>query len=102
MSVLIVSGTIAIDPAHHAAGAAAAIAMMSETRKEAGNLAYHFSADLSERGVFYIFEKWRDQSCLDAHMEEAHMKTFRATIRELGRRDVSVLKYEIASEGPVF
>jgi quinol monooxygenase YgiN len=100
--MLIVTGTISFDPGHHEEAAAAALEMMAETNKEAGCLAYHFTADLAKPGVLHIYEKWESQEALDAHGTQPHMARFRATIGKFGRRDVAVRKYEIASEGPVF
>ena len=54
--MLVVAGTISIDPANQDAAIAAAKEVAEETHKESGNISYAFSSDLSEAGVFHIFE----------------------------------------------
>lgn len=99
--MLVIAGTIRIDPTKKDEAAAAAREMMRATQEESGNLAYAFSSDLSEPGVFYIFEKWESQAALDEHFQAPHMAAFRNKVGGLGVKEMNLEKYEIASVGPV-
>jgi quinol monooxygenase YgiN len=99
--MLVIAGTISIDPAKRDKAAEAATWMMTETHKEPGNLAYSFSGDFADPGLIYIFEKWESQEALDAHFAAPHMAKFQEMMGGFGVRNVSVEKFEIASVGPV-
>ena len=99
--MLVIAGRIVIDPAKRAEGIAAARTMMEETRKEPGCISYTFSTDLSDEGLFHIFEEWESQDALDAHFQTPHMATFGAVIGMLGVKEMAVQRYEVSSVGPL-
>lgn len=99
--MLIVAGEIEIDPARREEAIAAAREMMEATRREAGCLAYAFSADLADSGRFRIFEEWESQAALDAHFATPHMAAFQGRVAGLGVRGMRIRKYEVASVGPL-
>ena len=99
--MLVIAGTISIDPEKREAAIAAALAMMSETQKEEGCISYTFSADLSQAGDFRIFEEWASQEALDAHMKSPHMAKFQGEMGGFGVRGMKLQRYEIASVGPL-
>ena len=99
--MLVIAGTISIDPTRRDEAVAAASEMMAETRKEAGCISYTFSADLSDPGGFRIFEEWESQDALDAHFQAPHMAQFQAVVGKLGVREMKVQRYQVASVGPV-
>ncbi len=100
--MLVIAGTIRIDPTKRDEAAKAALAIMKETHEEEGNLAYAFSADLEDEGLIYIFEKWESQEALDLHFKTPHMAEFQAKVGSLGVKETKLEKFEIASVGPVF
>jgi quinol monooxygenase YgiN len=100
--MIVIAGTIRIDPAKKDEAAAAALEIMKETHKEEGNLAYVFSQDLEDDGLIYIFEKWESQAALDFHFKTPHMAAFQAKVGSLGVKGMDLEKFEIASVGPVF
>ena len=100
--MLVIAGTIRIDPAKKAEVSAAALEIMKETHKEEGNIAYAFSSDLEDDGLIYIFEKWESQEALDFHFKTPHMAAFQKTVGALGVKEMNLEKYEIASVGSVF
>jgi quinol monooxygenase YgiN len=99
--MLVIAGVVKIDPAQRDEAVAAAVAMMRETRREPGCLAYAFSADLEEEGSFRLFEEWESQDALDAHFASPHMAAFQGAVAKLGVREMTVRKYAIQSVGPV-
>lgn len=99
--MIVVAGTIHLDPAKKAEATAAAIEMMKATRAEPGNIEYAFTWDLAEEGLVRVFEQWQDQAALDAHFDAPHMKAFIGKMGSLGIQGMDVKKYEIARVGPV-
>ena len=99
--MLVIAGTISLDPAHRDAAIEAAKEMMAATLEEPGCLAYAFSADLSDPGEFRIFEEWQDEAALDAHFAAPHMAAFQAKMGGFGIRGMNVQRYEVSSVGPI-
>ena len=99
--MLVIAGHIEIDPANREAAVAAAREMAEATRREAGCVAYVFSADLDDPGVFRLFEEWESQAALDAHFESPHMAAFRGKVAGLGVKALDVKRYEVSSVGPI-
>ena len=98
---ILIAGTIDIDPANIDAAIADAVVMMKATHEEEGNLAYVFSADPITPGRIQLFEKWESADALAAHSASAHMKEFQPKMGGWGVKGADILKYEIASEGPL-
>ena len=100
--MIVIAGTIRIDPARSEEAAAAIREITRETLEEEGNLAYAFSTDLDEEGLFHLFEKWESQEGLDLHFETPHMAAFQKRVPALGVKEMKLEKFEVASVGPVF
>lgn len=92
--MLIVSGTIEIDPASVEQAKVAAMEMARETRKEDGCYTYGFWQDLEKDSRFMVYEEWRDRDALKAHAETAHMAVFRAALAEVGVLSRDIIAYE--------
>ena len=99
--MIIIAGTISIDPNKADQALADAVEMMKATHQEQGNLAYVFSLDPLVPGQIQLFEKWESEEALAAHSASAHMAEFRPKMGGWGVTGASILKYEIASEGPL-
>jgi quinol monooxygenase YgiN len=99
--MLVIAGTIRIDPAKQALAEAAAREMMQATRREAGCRAYVFSTDLSEPGLIHLFEEWESKDALEAHFGAPHMAAFQRAVAGFGVKEMKVQRYEVASVGPV-
>lgn len=99
--MLIVAGTIEIDPAGRAALEAAFDRMREASLAEAGCLDYQAYADRSHEGAYFIFETWRTQDDLTAHFQTPHMAEFGAALGSVAVRSMQVKKYEISSVGDV-
>ena len=99
--MLVIAGTITIDPAKLEEAKQAATIMMAETHKEPGNAQYVFSGSFSDDGVVHIFEEWESQEALDFHFKTPHMAEFQQKIGSFGIKDMSVQKYEVSSKGPL-
>jgi len=99
--VIIIAGTISIDPSKADQALADAVEMMKATHQEQGNLAYVFSLDPLVPGQIQLFEKWESEEALAAHSASAHMAEFRPKMGGWGVTGADIKKYEIASEGPL-
>ncbi len=99
--MIVIAGHIRIDAANRDAASAAAGEMMQQTHSEDGNISYIFSSDLSDPGLFYIFEEWKDQDTLDFHFKTPHMAKFQAALGGLGVQEMKVQKYQVSSVGPI-
>ncbi len=99
--MLVIAGTITIDPTKLAEAKEAATIMMEETHKEPGNSQYVFSGSFSNDGIVHIFEEWESQEALDFHFKTPHMADFQKKMGAFGIKDMSVQKYEVSSKGPL-
>ena len=99
--MLIVAGTITIDPADVDRLRSAAAEMMAATREEAGNIEYVFSVSVADPGSVQIFEIWESAADLENHMTLPHMATFRASLQDLTITGRNLSRYEIASSEPM-
>jgi len=100
--VLIVHATIDVDPDNHDAVAAACASLAEATRAEAGCHRYDMSADVADRGRFYVTELWEDDDVLAAHLKQPHMKDFGRALRDAGVKGSTATKYEITNETKMF
>ncbi len=94
--MIVVAGTIVIDPANLGAAKEAIDALQDATRSEEGNISYEFWLSLTEPGALHVFEEWADEDALNLHMGTDHMAAFLTaatgfgiTATELNRYDVS-------------
>jgi quinol monooxygenase YgiN len=100
--MIVIAGTIRLDPAKRDEAFAAAREIMTETHKEPGNVAYAFSSDLADDSLIHIFEEWESQEALDFHFKTPHMAAFQKTVGGLGVKEMNLKKYVVESTGPVF
>lgn len=88
--MLIVTGVIEIAPDGVETARAAALEMMTETRKEDGCIVYEFSQVIGSETRFRVYEEWQSEDHLKAHFQTPHMAVFRAALAGVGvvSRDV--------------
>lgn len=101
MGTVIVGGTLTLNPEKADEASEVFKTAMAETHKEAGNIAYNFSKDLSNPGVFHFFEKWESQEVLDAHLKTPHMAAFMAAMGSLEVSNAEALKYDVSAESSI-
>lgn len=83
--MILVTGTIDVDPEQRDAFIEAARKLMAATRAETGCELYSFAADLDEPGRFHISERWADEDAMNAHMGQAHLAEFMGAIGPMAR-----------------
>lgn len=62
---------------------AAIDACIAPTRAEPDCINYDLHRDREDASTFVLYEGWRSQSALDAHMQTPHFKTLAAALTEL-------------------
>lgn len=97
--MLIVAGTIEIDPDARDALFEALAPMIEATRAEPGCQAYAFTIDPDDPALVHLFERWDDQASLDAHFASEHMATWQAKAADLPFRSRDITKYLISGIG---
>lgn len=101
-TAFVIAGWIDVDPAGREALLEAAVTMMSETRKEPGNLEYSFSADPADPGRIRVFERWRADADLRGHFDAPHMAVFQGALGRAGVRGSDLVRFHVSAAGPVF
>ena len=96
--MIIVAGTIDLDPADIDRARQAGRDMIAATREETGCIEYAFAEDITEPGRIRVFEIWTDEDALAAHGETPHMATWRSTLSSLRVRGRAIKVYGIDGE----
>ncbi|MDJ0785446.1 MAG: putative quinol monooxygenase [Myxococcota bacterium] len=99
--MLVIAGSVSIDPANREAAIEAAKEVMAATQKEAGCISYTFTADLSDPGRFLIFEEWESADALRSHFTQPHMAVFQKAMGGFGVREMKVQQYDVSKVGPI-
>jgi quinol monooxygenase YgiN len=97
--MLIVAGTIEVDPEHRDAMFDAVAPMVAATRAEPGCRAYVFSPDVDDPALVHLYELWDDQAALDAHFASDHMADWQKAAADLPIRGRDIKKYLISGTG---
>ena len=74
--MIIISGSLRINPEARQVAIDAGSEMMAATRSEPGNRVYSFAFSFDDPALVRVYEEWDDQASLDAHMSSAHMAAF--------------------------
>ena len=100
--VIIIAGTVDVDPEQRDAALVAGKPHMEATRAQKGCLDYVWSADGLVSGRIYVFERWQDTESLAAHLSGPHYLAMRDTIGAHGLRGADVWKYTPELIGAVY
>ncbi len=99
--MLVVAGTIEVDPSRRSELEAAFDRMRVASLAEEGCLSYQAYVDRTDAGSFFVFEKWRSQDDLTAHFQTPHMAEFGGVLGGVGVLSMNVKKYDVSAEGEV-
>ena len=100
--MLILTGTVDVDPAKRDQALRAGLPHMKATRAQSGCLDYNWAPDLLTPGRIYVYERWESQEDLAKHFAGPHYLAMRNTIGSFGLKGADVLKYRIALAEPVY
>ena len=99
--MLIVAGTITVDPADIDLLRPAAAEMMAATHREPGCIEYIFSISVADPGTVQIFEVWESAEDLEKHFTLPHMATFQAALKDMTITGRNLNRYEVSSHEPM-
>lgn len=91
--MLIIEGWIKLATGEFDKVADAARAMVAETNREAGCLAYSFARDINDPDLVRIAERWASQEALAAHGQSAHMAAFNQAMATVQREGAELWLY---------
>ena len=100
--MILIAGSVDVDPQQRESALAAACALLEPTRAQAGCLDYVWAADPATPGRIYVYERWADEPSLAAHFAGPWYRQMLAAIGRHGIRKVDVLKYRVALSEPVY
>ncbi len=95
---VVIAGTFRVPPQNLAAFKPHMEKMLAASRAEDGCLVYSYAQDMLDPGLIRVFEAWRDQAALDAHIKAPHMATWRAAWPQAGAGERNLSVYEVAAE----
>ena len=94
--MIIVSGTIYIDPKQVETAIELGKEMMEKTGEEPGCNSYRFYSDIEAPDIFRVFEEWESEDDLKAHFETEHMAEFRQKIAKVTAAPPDIRKYIVS------
>jgi quinol monooxygenase YgiN len=101
MNMIMVSGTVRIDPARREAARGIMEEMITASRKEDGCIDYAYSVDVLDPSVVRVHEIWRDRAALEAHFKTPHLDKWRAAWPTFGISDRKLQLIDVASTSPL-
>ncbi len=99
--MIVIAGTVKIQPEARAAAAQAAAEMARATRAEAGCNAYCFAVDVEDPDTICIFEQWEGDEALARHFTTPHMAVFQKQLAGVLAGPPVITRYVVASSGPL-
>ena len=101
--MIIIAGTIDVDPEQFDACVAASTPIQKATRDdEPGCLAYCFAPDPVVSGRIQVYELWADEASLAAHFRHQNYMDMRTTLGSFGLRGADNKKYRIDHSEAVY
>jgi quinol monooxygenase YgiN len=92
--MIIVSGRFRLPPNRLAEARPAMGRIIAASLTEAGCRAYAYAEDVTEPGLFRVYEEWDSLDALRTHFATEHMREWQAVRETLGFRDRAVSGWE--------
>lgn len=99
--MIIVSGTIVINPERYERALALTNELVAKTRAEPGNLSYEYFSALDDPARFHLFEEWESEEAIEAHSVSPHLAEFFAAAGELEISHVEINRYTVTDKQKV-
>jgi quinol monooxygenase YgiN len=99
--MIIVAGTIDVDPDRRDEFLGGRVESMQATQTEPGCLDYVMSADPIRPGVVLLFERWEDADALDVHLRALREQPRDEDGAASAVRGADITRYEISASGPI-
>ncbi len=100
--MIIISGTIEIDPANREAALTAGRELEAATRRQPGCLDYVWTVDGLSDSTIYVYERWESEEALSAHFKGPNYNGMRAVLGSYGLRGANVAKHRVDLSEPVY
>ena len=100
--MIIVAGSVELDPAQRDAALRAASALFAATRAQPGCLDYAWCADPSSPSRVYVYEQWSDTPAFASHLAGPCYAGMLAALARHGLRSADVAKHRIEKSEPVY
>ena len=92
--MIIIAGTVEIDPEKREAALAAGRELEAATRRQPGCLAYVWTIDGLSESTICVYERWASEEALAAHFMGPNYNGMRAVLGAFGLRGADVAKYD--------
>jgi len=99
--VIVVSGRFRLPPGRIAEARPAMARVIAASLAEPGCRAYCYAEDVTEPGLFRVYEEWDSREALDAHFQAPHMREWQQVRETLGFFDREVSALEAGAEAPL-
>ena len=99
--MIVVAGAFPVDGSQIAAITQAVNTARTATLLEDGCHEYRFSFAADDPNVVLIFEEWRDQDALTAHLGAPHLVEFGAQMAGFVTGAPALSRYEVTDKGPL-
>lgn len=96
--MIVISGTIVLDPANLDAATAACAELEAATRAESGCVQYGYWLSHSEPGTIRVFEEWADEDSINAHMASPDLAKFMEAAGTFGITAIDLQRYDVAEK----
>ena len=100
--LIIIAGVIRLDPSRIEEALKAAWPHVQGGQSQSGCLDYDWSFHPQEPGCIHVFERWKNEEALEAHLTGPHYKNMLATLGRFGVTAAEVSKYRIDAQSPVY
>jgi quinol monooxygenase YgiN len=99
--MIIVAGTVRIEPSKLGSARGEMEKMIKASRAEDGCIDYSYAVDVLDPSVVHVFEAWRDRDALTRHFNMPHLNAWRAAWTTIGVSDRNLQMYEISAASPL-
>lgn len=96
--MIVISGTLTLDAANATLMQELTAILVAATVQEDGNLAYEYWQDPADAGRWRVFEEWRDDEALNAHMAAPAMAEFMGAAGGLGITGIDLSRYDVETK----
>lgn len=94
--MIIVAGTVRVNPAKLDEARGIMERMIAASRAEDGCIDYSYSVDVLDPGLVRVWEVWRDRETLQRHFQMPHLAEWRAAWPTFGITDRKLAIYDVS------
>jgi quinol monooxygenase YgiN len=98
--MVIVAGSIFVDPQQVDRFVQAVVSLADKTRQETGCLHYTLAVDDAAQGRIVVLERWRDEPALRAHLATEHVAAFLQQVGDIVK-SMDAKLYDVSNERDV-